>query len=231
MQRLAFFAFVFVMVISSPASAGNRTVEEELAQLRSELDTLERDYTRLEEQLASVRGELDKNPESAALKAREDDVFENMDNISAELSELTRRLEALERVHAATGIRFGDPIILGPIAQKRDGESYKIPDEFALPPTAMTVSLPLESVVRTAHKPLWACYLDELRQRSLVPGKVVVKFVIQPDGSVSSATTKATTLDNPRIETCLNQVFLGFKFPAREELSLVSYPLSLNEHE
>ena len=224
--------FVLVLVLALPfeASAESRTVEIEIARLRTELDALERTYTRLDTSLTSVRERLDKSPEDAALKRQEESLSESLGDTFEKITEIRSRLDVLERVHSATRIRFGDPIILGPISQSLEGERFESPEELdTLPQHAPITSLPLESVIRAVHEPLWACYLNELQRRPLSPGKVVVKFVIQPNGSVSSATTKSSTLYNPLIEGCVNKVVLGLTFSVRDDTSIVSYPLSFNE--
>ena len=65
------FAFALVLALPFEASAGSRTVEEEIAQLRTELDALERTYTRLDTSLTSVRERLDQSPENTALKIQD----------------------------------------------------------------------------------------------------------------------------------------------------------------
>ena len=57
-------------------------------------------------------------------------------------------------------------------------------------------------------------------------GKLVVKFVIAPDGTVSSATTKSTTMNNSSVESCINSRFMRFQFPEPKNGGsvTVSYP-------
>jgi len=72
--------FVLVLVLALPfeASAESRTVEIEIARLRTELDALERTYTRLDTSLTSVRERLDQSPENTALKIQEETVSESL---------------------------------------------------------------------------------------------------------------------------------------------------------
>jgi len=58
----------------------------------------------------------------------------------------------------------------------------------------------------------------------------VVKFVIAKDGSVSSASTKASTLNNPIVEKCINARFMRMRFPSPKGggIVIVSYPFVFN---
>ena len=57
-------------------------------------------------------------------------------------------------------------------------------------------------------------------------GKVVIKFVIGHDGTVSSAATKSSSLQNPAVESCINGRFMRMQFPQPRGggLAFVSYP-------
>ena len=70
------------------------------------------------------------------------------------------------------------------------------------------------------------CYQRELTKSPSLSGKVNVKFVIAKDGSVSSSTTKSSTLANPTVEGCINARFMRFTFPEPRGggIVVVSYP-------
>ena len=57
-------------------------------------------------------------------------------------------------------------------------------------------------------------------------GKVLVKFTIARDGSVSNATTRSTSLRHPPTEQCLNARIMKARFPPLQDgdKALVSYP-------
>jgi hypothetical protein len=59
-----------------------------------------------------------------------------------------------------------------------------------------------------------------------IGGKLVVKFVVSPRGTVSSATTKSSTLGSRTVESCINGRFLRLKFPEPKGggIVIVSYP-------
>lgn len=70
------------------------------------------------------------------------------------------------------------------------------------------------------------CYQRELTKQPALRGKIVVKFVISTDGSVSSAEVKETTLANPDVESCLVDVIRRIEFPEPRGggIVIVSYP-------
>lgn len=97
----------------------------------------------------------------------------------------------------------GDPIILG----------------------ALDKSL-IDVVIKKNIRAIRECYAAELVNTPNLSGKVVVKFVIAADGSVSRASTKSSTLDRPSVEGCINEQFMRFQFPEPSGggIVIVSYP-------
>ncbi len=71
------------------------------------------------------------------------------------------------------------------------------------------------------------CYEKGLRADPTLAGRVTVEFVIAKDGTVSSAITKGSTLNNPAVESCLGDRFMRFQFPEPDGDVTVSYPLRL----
>ena len=70
------------------------------------------------------------------------------------------------------------------------------------------------------------CYQRELTKDPSVKGKIVIKFVIAKDGSVSSANTKTTTMNSPSVENCIVSRFMRMQFPEPKGggIVIVSYP-------
>ncbi len=103
----------------------------------------------------------------------------------------------------AIGAIGGDPIILG----------------------ALDKSL-IDAVIRRHMNQIKYCYSRELTKRPGLAGKITVKFTIAGDGTVSSATTKRSTLGSPTVENCINGRFMRFKFPEPRGngIVIVSYP-------
>ena len=107
----------------------------------------------------------------------------------------------------APGVGTGDPIILG----------------------ALDKSI-IDRIVKQHLAKIRYCYQKELNKNPKLFGKLVVKFVIAKDGSVSTATTKASTLGNPIVEKCVNARFMRMRFPAPKGggIVIVSYPFVFN---
>ncbi|MBJ93331.1 MAG: hypothetical protein CMP23_02525 [Rickettsiales bacterium] len=107
----------------------------------------------------------------------------------------------------APGVGTGDPIILG----------------------ALDKSI-IDRVVKQHLAKIRYCYQKELNKNPKLFGKVVVKFVIAKDGSVSTASTKSSTLRNPIVEKCINSRFMRMRFPAPKGggIVIVSYPFVFN---
>jgi hypothetical protein len=97
----------------------------------------------------------------------------------------------------------GDPIILG----------------------ALDKSL-IDAVIKRNMNQIRYCYQRELTKNPSLAGKITVKFVIAKDGTVSSATTKASTMNSPAVESCINGRFQRFQFPEPKGggIVIVSYP-------
>jgi hypothetical protein len=97
----------------------------------------------------------------------------------------------------------GDPIILG----------------------ALDKSL-IDAVIKRNMAQIRYCYQRELTKNPALGGKITVKFVIAKDGTVSSATTKSSTMSNPAVESCINGRFMRFQFPEPKGggIVIVSYP-------
>ncbi|MFZ5475205.1 MAG: AgmX/PglI C-terminal domain-containing protein [Myxococcota bacterium] len=101
-------------------------------------------------------------------------------------------------------VRFdGDPIILGSL-------------DKAL----------IDAVIKRNLAQIRYCYQRELTKNPGLSGKITEKFVIAADGSVSTATTKTSTMNSPAVETCINGRFMRFTFPQPKGggIVVVSYP-------
>ena len=68
------------------------------------------------------------------------------------------------------------------------------------------------------------CYSRELARHPDLSGKVVVQFAITPQGEVSRASTKESTLGNLEVESCINGRFMRMGFPEIGTMAVVSYP-------
>ncbi len=101
------------------------------------------------------------------------------------------------------GMSTGDPIILG----------------------ALDKSV-IDRVIKQHLSQIRYCYQKELNKNPGLYGKIVIKFVIGKDGTVSSAKTNSTSMNNPIVENCICQRFMRFQFPQPKGggIVIVSYP-------
>ncbi len=107
----------------------------------------------------------------------------------------------------APGVGAGDPIILG----------------------ALDKSI-IDRIVKKHLPQIRYCYQKELNKNPKLFGKMIVKFVIAKDGSVSSSSTKSSTLKSPIVENCIHSRFMRMQFPQPKGggIVIVSYPFVFN---
>ncbi|TVQ91783.1 MAG: FHA domain-containing protein [Deltaproteobacteria bacterium] len=84
----------------------------------------------------------------------------------------------------------------------------------------------IDAVIKRHMNQIRYCYQRELTKNPSLQGKLVIKFVIAKDGSVSSANTKSTTLNTPTVENCVVSRFMNMQFPEPKGggIVIVSYP-------
>jgi hypothetical protein len=84
----------------------------------------------------------------------------------------------------------------------------------------------IDAVVKRNLAQVRYCYQRELTKNPTLQGKITVKFTIAGDGTVSSATTKASSMANAAVESCINGRFMRMTFPEPKGggLVIVSYP-------
>jgi hypothetical protein len=85
----------------------------------------------------------------------------------------------------------------------------------------------VDEVVKRNLSAIRYCYQRELQHDPTLSGKVVTKFTIARDGSVSAVGTKSSTLGNAAVERCVQNRFLRMNFPAPAGggVVMVSYPV------
>ncbi|MCB9797131.1 MAG: AgmX/PglI C-terminal domain-containing protein [Alphaproteobacteria bacterium] len=84
----------------------------------------------------------------------------------------------------------------------------------------------IDTVVKRNFNQLRYCYQRELTKDPNLSGKIVVKFVIAPNGTVSQASIKSSTMGNASVESCIVGRFRRFRFPETKGggIVIVSYP-------
>ena len=88
----------------------------------------------------------------------------------------------------------------------------------------------IDRVIKQHLSQIRYCYQKELNRAPDLEGKVVMKFVIATDGSVSRADVQSTSLNNPVVESCLSDRFMRFQFPRPTGggIVIVTYPFVFN---
>ena len=101
------------------------------------------------------------------------------------------------------GMSTGSPVILGALDQSV-----------------------IDRIIQQNRTQVLRCYKKELTKNPGLYGKIVIKFVISKDGSVSSAKTKSTSMNNPIVENCICQRIMRCQFPQPDGggIVIVSYP-------
>jgi pSer/pThr/pTyr-binding forkhead associated (FHA) protein len=84
----------------------------------------------------------------------------------------------------------------------------------------------IDEVIKRNMNQIRYCYQRELTKNPALGGKVVIKFTIAKDGTVSAASTKSSTMGNASAESCIVGRFLRMQFPQPKGggIVIVSYP-------
>ena len=85
----------------------------------------------------------------------------------------------------------------------------------------------IDKVVKRHIKAIQYCYQKELTKAPTLKGKVVIKFVVAKNGSVSSASTKWSTMGSDAVEKCIESRFKRMQFPEPKGggIVVISYPI------
>ena len=77
------------------------------------------------------------------------------------------------------------------------------------------------------------CYAQQLEESPSLSGRIVVKFVIAKDGSVSKADPKEDTVGSEAVTQCILDQFSQMQFPEPTGggIVIVSYPFTLSPAE
>ncbi len=71
-------------------------------------------------------------------------------------------------------------------------------------------------VFREHRQDVLRCLERGLADVSYIGGRLYVRFVIAPDGSVASARVTRSTLEHPGVEACIVSAARGWRFPRPE---------------
>lgn len=84
----------------------------------------------------------------------------------------------------------------------------------------------IDAVIKRKMSQIRYCYQRELQKDPSLAGKLVIKFTIAKDGSVSSASPKSSTLGSKAVDSCVVSRFYKMQFPEPKGggIVIVSYP-------
>lgn len=115
------------------------------------------------------------------------------------------------------------------------GHAARAPSLRPQPLTTSNGRIPAEIIqrqVRLRHGMFRACYEPALRTNPALTGRVVTKFVIGRDGSVSVAQDGGSDLPDRNVVSCVVRAFHGLSFPAPEGGQVhVVYPIMFSPGE
>ncbi len=80
--------------------------------------------------------------------------------------------------------------------------------------------------IRSSLSEVKKCYENRLPNNPSLGGKIVVRFVIKDDGSVSKSEIKSTTVNDSQVEGCVTNVIAQKTYPAppKGEVAEINYP-------
>lgn len=83
----------------------------------------------------------------------------------------------------------------------------------------------IDTVIKRNIAQIRYCYQRQLAKEPNLGGKITVKFVISRDGSVARTSIDKTTMNSPKVESCIENRFMKFTFPKPEGgIVIVKYP-------
>lgn len=112
----------------------------------------------------------------------------------------------------------------GDLGPREPGGSLALPQD-AITLGALDKSL-IDGVIKQHLNAVRYCYQRQLAQDPTLEGKVVLKFVVAGDGTVSKAQVKRSSLGSAKTESCMVSQFYKMRFPAPKGggIVIVSYP-------
>ncbi|HEX7499800.1 MAG TPA: AgmX/PglI C-terminal domain-containing protein, partial [Polyangia bacterium] len=86
----------------------------------------------------------------------------------------------------------------------------------------------IRRIIRMHSNEVKFCYEQELARHPALSGRISVQFVIAANGEVTSSVLQSSTVNNPRVESCVVQAFRRWEFPKASGATntIVSYPFN-----
>jgi hypothetical protein len=83
----------------------------------------------------------------------------------------------------------------------------------------------VQRIVRQHGRRLQLCYAEQRRHDGQLRGRVMVRFVIDHDGTVAIARDAGSTIPNGRVVDCVVRTVSSLSFPSPEQFVVVTYPI------
>ncbi len=89
----------------------------------------------------------------------------------------------------------------------------------------------IRRIVQEHSAQVRGCYEKELAASPKLAGKVVMKWIVGADGSVTEAHTESTDLKNANVEGCIEKTILTWTFPKPKGggIVIVNYPFTFKQ--
>lgn len=113
---------------------------------------------------------------------------------------------------------------------KKAGGDPKIPSDAIFIGVALDRSL-IDAVIKRNSNQIRNCYQRELTRDPSLGGKIVAKFTISGDGSVSKSEIKSSSMGSAAVESCIAERIMRFQFPEPKGggVVIVSYPFMFSQ--
>jgi hypothetical protein len=84
----------------------------------------------------------------------------------------------------------------------------------------------IDEVIQRHMNQIRYCYQRELTRNNTLAGKITIKLTIAKDGTVASARTKSTSMNDAALESCIEGRFMKMQFPKPKNggIVIVAYP-------
>ncbi len=137
---------------------------------------------------------------------------------------------ALDKVHTEPAQAMGSGH--GHLAGHTVGPICHLPIVAAISCTRMAPEL-IQRIVRSSLPRFRGCYADGLRSNPALAGRVVTKFVIARDGTVSAASDGGSDLPDEGVRACVQRAFMNLSFPENPDggVATVTYPIVMSPEE
>lgn len=85
----------------------------------------------------------------------------------------------------------------------------------------------VDRAVKMRMDKIRGCYQRSLQRDPSLAGEIVVRFEVQRDGTIASASIKRSSIGNSGVESCVREQFLQMKFPplSGNQTVQVTYPI------